>query len=71
MLNDDRVSVSPFVIALDAVSAAENRKFPDPVVVASRELMWETVTLPPAHDVNDGVLLIDFDPAEAAFHVIA
>lgn len=64
----ERVSVSPVVTVLDAVSATENRNVP--AVLASQPLMCVTVSgLVPAHDVHDGVFDDATAPAEAAENV--
>jgi hypothetical protein len=69
-VSDVRFNVSPFVMAFDDVSATENRKFP--AVVESHTEMWEIVSDPADHDVQDGsVVVIAFDPVDAADHVSA
>jgi hypothetical protein len=65
----DKVNVSPLVIALDAVSAAENKKFPAPAVTLSQVATCVSVSEPDAHDAHDGVFEIAFAPADAAAQV--
>lgn len=65
----DNVSVSPVWTVFDAVSAADARNVP--AVLASQTLMCVTVSGDvPAHEVQDGVLLMAIAPAEAALNVI-
>jgi hypothetical protein len=53
-VSDDRVSVSPFTIDLDADSAAEPRNVP--AVDADHSEMCEIVSEPDAHDAHDGAV---------------
>lgn len=68
-VNDDSVNVSPLVIDFAVVNAAENKKFP--AVVESQTEMWDSVSEPDAHDAQDKVPDIAFDPPDAADQVIA
>jgi hypothetical protein len=68
---DDKVAVSPVLIVFDKVSSTENRKFP--ADDASQTLMLVTISpfVPAQFDHAGKVVVIAFDPADAADQVIA
>jgi hypothetical protein len=53
-VSDDRVNVSPFATAFDAVSDTEPRNVP--AVDADHSEMCEIVSEPDAHDAHDGAV---------------
>jgi hypothetical protein len=66
-----RFSVSPVFTVLDAVSAAENRKFP-PEELSHTEMWLTTSPFVPAQVAQDGsVVVMALEPADAAAQVRA